>query len=118
MNLQNKRKHFNHLDLIEKVGDDKEFIRFLHTTFSEGFEEYFNKIKKAFSLKDQEVFKSNAHTLKGSAYSACFEILGDLFLELEKMDIDQNEAFQVLISKIEKEKLLVREAMEDFLKNT
>lgn len=118
MNIPNKRKHFNHLDLIEKVGDDKEFIQFLHTTFSEGFEEYFNKIKKAFSQKDQEILKSNAHTLKGSAYSACFEILGDLFFELEKIDINQNEVFQKLISKIEKEKLLVSDAIEEFLKNT
>lgn len=33
MDTQIKRKHFNHLDLIEKVGDDKEFIEFLYTTF-------------------------------------------------------------------------------------
>lgn len=117
MNVQNKRKHFNHLDLIQKVGDDKIFIEFLHTTFSEGFEQYFEKIKNAFRLKDQNMLKNNAHTLKGSAYSACFEILGDLIFELEKMDVTQNEVFQELIPKIEKEKLLVNEAIKKFLGN-
>ncbi|MDD4574810.1 MAG: Hpt domain-containing protein [Bacteroidales bacterium] len=118
MNLQNNRKHFNHLDLIQKIGDDKAFIEYLYTTFLEGFEKYIDKIKKAFSLKNQDMLKNNAHALKGSAYSACFEILGDMIFELEKMDVNQNEVFQKLIPEIEKEKLRVKEAMEEFLKNS
>lgn len=118
MNVQNKRKHFNKLDLIQKVGDDKVFIDYLHTTFSEGFGQYFDKIKKAFLIKDQDMLKNNAHALKGSAYSVCFEILGDLFFELEKIEMNQSEVFQKLISKIEKERLQVSIAVKKFLENS
>ncbi len=118
MDTQNSRKHFNYADLIEKIGDDKEFIEMLYTTYLNGFIQYFDKIKEAFETKDQLMLKNNAHALKGSSYSACFEIMGDYVYEVEKADIKQNEVLQSLILKIQDEKMLVDLAVKNFLENS
>jgi HPt (histidine-containing phosphotransfer) domain-containing protein len=118
MDTQNPRKHFNYADLIEKIGDDKEFIETLYTTYLEGFEQYFGKIKEAITTFDQIMLKNNAHALKGSSYSACFEMMGDIIYEIEKCDVKQNEYLQMLSDKVDNEIQLIDIAVKNFLKST
>ena len=112
------RRHFNHTDLIDKIGDDKEFIEILYSTFIEGYVQYFGKIEEAIDTQDQVLLKNNAHALKGSSYSACFEVLGDLIYEIEKADVKQKEYLKMLVDKVKNEYQLVDIAVKNFLKST
>lgn len=111
MEINNKTQHFNRKDLVEKIGEDEEFIQMLLNTYFDGFNQYLKGIKESIIESDPKKLKLNSHSLKGSSYSACLEIMGNIAATLEKTELTETENIEKLIQDLETE----RETLKNLL---
>jgi len=101
--MLNQRKHFNKEALIENIGADDCFIKTLLETYFKSFEAYMDTVKNAIYNNDRELFRKTVHNIKGSSSTIYFEIMTDLFEQLERTELSEQEKFLGLITEIEKE---------------
>lgn len=111
MEINNKTEHFNRQDLVSKIGEDEEFIQMLLSTYFESYNQYYQGIMEAFESGDAKKFKLNAHSLKGSSYSACIEIMGNIAAALDKSDVSEVEKIKDLMLQLNAEREYLRKLL-------
>jgi CheY-like chemotaxis protein len=91
--------HFSKDVLMEKTGNNSEFLQSLMELAEAEFPAIIAALEKALDDNDITGIKTNAHTLKGSSYNLEFIVLGNLANELEN-SIDNPADMSVIIRAI------------------
>lgn len=99
--------HFNRKALFEKI-EDEDLLQTLLRMAIEEYPKYIISIEEALNMNELSDVKSNAHTLKGSAFNMEFIHLGELAREIEK-NLDSEKTVRAILLKIKHEWELIKE---------
>jgi CheY-like chemotaxis protein/HPt (histidine-containing phosphotransfer) domain-containing protein len=78
------RGHFDIGNLMENIGNNKTLLKELIEIVPEQFSNDLAALKKAFDTSNREDIKKVAHSIKGAAFSMCFNQLAQITQELEQ----------------------------------
>ena len=78
------RGHFDIGNLMENIGNNKTLLKELIEIVPEQFSNDLAALKKAFDASNREDIKKVAHSIKGAAFSMCFNQLAQITQELEQ----------------------------------
>ncbi len=93
-------------ELKEFLGDDKELINELISTFKESLNENIEKIENAIIKKDFNEIYFSAHAIKGAAFNIKLNRIGEIAMKLENFAKNKDlENIRLYFSKLKKVKL-------------
>jgi PAS domain S-box-containing protein len=95
--------HFDKNRLLERTGDDAEFVEELLAVAVIDFSKHMDTLKKAVSNNDHELIWKTAHALKGSARTICFDHMGVLCEVLEKSGKEASGNYHDQVALIQQE---------------
>jgi hypothetical protein len=101
--LVNSDLHFNADNLIKFVDNDKEFQKELLSMAKINLNITLPELEEAVKNQTLSSIKSIAHKMKGTALSACFEILAKQLLQLELMETLDDQLIITLTKEIRAE---------------
>ncbi len=104
-------------DLREITDGDAEIEKELFEDFIQSFEEKMEVLEANYSGGENEVWKNNTHAIKGISMNLGAGPLSELCKTAQDSFCEDETTKQELLSKIKIEYALVKEYLEDLLKN-
>ena len=86
----NYHGHFDLVNLMENIGNNQTLLKELIEMVPEQFFNDFTLLNKAINLNNKEEIKKMAHSIKGAAFSMCFNQLGQMTQEFEQNVINDD----------------------------
>ncbi len=80
----NDHVHFDLVSLMENIGNNRTLLKELIEIVPNQFSTDFTLLKRAIDLNNKEEIKKVAHSLKGAAFSMCFNQLAQMTQEFEQ----------------------------------
>ena len=102
-------QHYNRDELINLVGNNEKQISVLHTTFMNDFSKSLKNIRNAAKKNDKDTFIKNLLLIEEASKSVCFEIMEVLAIELQKVNIENQQAITDSIEEMENELEIIKE---------
>ena len=86
----NYHGHFDLVDLMENIGNNRILLKELIEIVPDQFSNDFASLKRAMDLNNKDEIKKVAHSLKGAAFSMCFNQLAQMTQEFEQDAINDD----------------------------
>ncbi|MDD3741595.1 MAG: hypothetical protein PHH30_10160 [Bacteroidales bacterium] len=102
-------QHYNRDELINLVGNNEKQISVLHATFMKDFSKSLKNIRNAAKKNDKDTIIKNALLIEEASKSVCFEIMEVLAIELQKVDIENQQALTDSVEEMENELEIIKE---------
>jgi CheY-like chemotaxis protein/HPt (histidine-containing phosphotransfer) domain-containing protein len=79
-------KHFNPNKLTKNIGDDKKFMEMVLEMAKTNLNESMTELEESIKKREIQMIVKVAHKMKGTALSACFDVLARQLGQLEEID--------------------------------
>lgn len=100
---QDLKKHFDKVALLAKVGNDEATLAHIVKIVYADLGKSFTLIQQQAEAQDLVALRKTAHKLKGTALSACFDLLASQLKQLEGFQTFETKKITTLVSEIETE---------------